>query len=296
LTVLRGGLWHVLQMGRRPPGAGRLGAEVSAEAAEHAAALAPLDRVKLLSERAAVVAELRAATQSSFSDQELLAHLRAAELHGQSPATRIMETTAWRRSSGIDKLVSSRDWRTAERELRQVLKCDYLGVDLQGRPVLVQRVGAWDLEAVEAAAEDTERFVLLNAMVCEFLIRMPRPAKAKDPRGIVVIMDMEGLGLRHLSSKLLHSFGSVCRVIRAFYPDMLSHIFVVNAPWVFTALKAAIRPLFTADTLSKVFVTAGVPPEITGLGEACLPEQLRGLRQSVFPYDEGAPPSRAPRA
>jgi len=261
-----------------------------AEANEVPPALEPLDRKALLAQHRASIEDLRREAESKLSDQDLLAHWRAATLNGQSPALRVRETDAWRRSSGIETKLSNKAWQKAERELRQVLKCDHLGLDKYGRPILVQRVGAWDVGAVEAVAEDIDRFTMLNAMVCEKLLRTSRPPSSKDPRGVVVIMDMEGLGLSHLSTKMLYAFSSVSKVIRTFYPDMLAYIFVVRAPWVFTAVKAALRPLLTAKTLSNLQITADVPQELQSLGEA-LPIELGGTRKRVFPFDESAPPS-----
>ncbi|CAK0848990.1 unnamed protein product [Prorocentrum cordatum] len=242
----------------------RLGRHLGPGHAGHATSppLALLDRRALLKANHAAVRQLRANTSSPQSDHDLLAHLRAASLNHQSPSERVLETDAWRRSSGIAAKMSDAEWRRAERDARRVLKCDFLGLDADCRPVLVQHVGRWDIiAAVEQAAEDLDRFVMLNAMICEVLLRMPRPAGAKDARGVVVIMDMEGLGTRHLSARMLHAFKAVAHVVRRFYPDLLAHMFVVNAPWAFVLLKAAIQPLFSADSLSTLHISSGTPPE-----------------------------------
>jgi len=254
--------------------------------------LAPLDRRVLLEAHHEEVAQLRSATGSTLTDHELLAHLRAAQLQGQDPVERVLATMEWRMQSGIGLKAADRSWQEAEYEFRRVLKYDFLGHDLFGRPVLVERVGAWDVQQVEAATTNLERFVLLNALVCERLVHMPRPASAVDPRGVVVILDMHGLGSGHLSSQLLRAFASVSRVVRAFYPDMLADVFVVKAPWLFSALHTAIQPLLSGRTLSGVHICASVPTSLDELGAACLPTELHGIRSHVFPYDESVSPSK----
>lgn len=251
--------------------------------------LAPLDRRALLVQNAGLIKEIRRNTSTTLGDHDLLAHVRAARLNGQSAAVRLSNTIAWRQQSEIEKKVSDLTWIRAERELRRTLKCDYTGSDVYGRPVLVMRVGAWDVSAVEATAVDTDTFVLLNAMVCEILLRLPRPSNATDPRGIVVIMDMAGMGLQHLSSSMLSPFFKVSGVVRVFYPDMLAHIFVANAPWVFTALQTAIRPIIDSDSLSVLHISASLPEEMKALGVQCLPTELGG-ELDVFPYDETREP------
>lgn len=252
--------------------------------------LEPLDRKALLVEHRNALRKLRQEAASKLSDHELLAHFRAATLNGQNPSQRVKETDAWRRSNNIDAKMTDRTWLEKERELRRVLKCGHLGQDSYGRPILVQRVGAWDIAAVEKAAEDIDQFVILNAMVCERLLRVSRPGYARDPRGIVVIMDMEGLRISHLSTKMLLAFSSVAKTLRAFYPDMLAHIFIVNAPWVFSALKAAINPLFTAKTLSDLHISSYMPAELASQKNH-LPIELGGTRQHVFPYNETVEPT-----
>jgi len=280
INTIGRGWWPALGEGRVP-----------APAVSSSSQLAPLDRQSLMAAHAGEISELRGDTGSLMSDHDLLAHFRAANLNGQQPADRVRATDAWRLDSDISKKMSNKKWVQAERELRRVLKCDYLGSDRHGRPILVQRVGAWDLEAVEAAADDSERFVMLNAMVCENLLRLPRPGSARDPRGVVVIMDMEGLSLSHLSSNMLCAFAKVARVVRSYYPDILADLFIINTPWVFTALKTAIRPLFNADSLSKMHISSALPDEITDLGVKRLPPALGGVRKNVFPYLMDAAPS-----
>lgn len=252
--------------------------------------LAPLDRKALLVEHRSTLRKLRQEAASKLSDHELLAHFRAATLNGQNPAQRVKETDAWRRAHKIDAKMCDRTWLEKERQLRRVLKCDHLGADSYGRPILVQRVGAWDIAAVEKAAENIDQFVFLNAMVCERLLRVSRPGYARDPRGIVVIMDMEGLRISHLSTQMLFAFSSVAKTLRAFYPDMLAQIFVVNAPWVFSALKTAINPLFTAKTLSDLHISSYIPAEL-GSQKNHLPIELGGTRQHIFPYNETVEPN-----
>jgi len=257
-----------------------------------ASTLLPLDRRVLLAARRKEVVQLRSATGSRLTDHELLAHLRAAELQGQDPVNRVLATMKWRRQSGVGQKAADHSWQEAEYEFRRVLKYDFLGRDLFGRPMLVERVGAWDVQQIQAAAADLDRFVLLNALVCERLVNMPRPDSAKDPRGIVVVLDMDGLGPGHLSSQLLRAFAAVARVIRAFYPDMLADVFVVRAPWLFSALHTAIQPLLSGRTLSGIHLSASVPSSLGELGKTCLPKELDGIRTHVFPYDETVSPSK----
>lgn len=70
---------------------------------------------------------------------------------------------------------------------------DYIGLDQHGRPILLERVGAWIIGTVLEASEDLEEFQILHAMCHEILRDMERPEGVKDPRGVVLIIDLDGL-------------------------------------------------------------------------------------------------------
>ena len=65
--------------------------------------------------------------------------------------------------------------------------------------MLLERVGAWIIGSVLEATEDLEEFQILHAMAYEILRQLERPNGIRDPRGIVLIMDLNGLpGCRDL--------------------------------------------------------------------------------------------------
>lgn len=120
--------------------------------------------------------------------------------------------------------------------MRRILLYDYIGLDQHGRPMLLERVGAWIIGSVLEATEDLEEFQILHAMAYEILRQIERPEGIRDPRGIVLIMDLNGLTMRHLSPRLVSVFRAVSEADETHFPDTVVHIFVVNAPWVFYAL------------------------------------------------------------
>ncbi|CAE7771244.1 sec14 [Symbiodinium microadriaticum] len=229
------------------------------------------------------------------AEQELLAFLRATNFDQQEARARLLDTTGWRAATLVKEKLHCRDWRAKELAMRSILLYDYVGADKHGRPLLIERVGAWDIQAVLDATEDLEKFTLLHAMADETLLQMKRPTTAKDPRGFVLIVDMEGLGIWHLHPRLISAFAAVSQIDEAHYPDSVAAIFVVNAPWYFTSLFTMIRPSLNEDTYTKIHFSRCVPEEMLQcLGEDCLPVELGGSRAGVFPYCLDASPSRHP--
>jgi len=264
--------------------------------------MAVLDRRALLKTHAALIQALYAAACDADGKDanmqrkhELLAHLRATDLNVGNATIRYKETLAWKQRVGLDKIMTAESWRNQERALRTVLLYDYIGLDQHGRPMLVERVGAWNVSEVINASDNLEDFTLLHAMASETLVRMERPPDAPDPRGTVLIMDMEGLGFRHLSPSLLGVFRAINQIDEKFYPDCIAHIYIVKAPFLFSALQTLISPFLNHNTASKVHVSSGVPEDLPEhLGKDRLPQQLLGLRENVFPYDLTATSSEHP--
>lgn len=255
----------------------------------------PLDRLALLEDHADAIRALCCAAGGKHDEMESLAYLRASKFDVAVAARRLQETDKWRSQTSLSIKMADREWREAERATRSILLYDYLGLDRYGRPVMVERVGAWDVSAVLLVSADSDRFTTLHTMACETLALMRRPGWARDPRGTVLIMDMRGLSRSHLSLRLLGVFRALNDVDAAFYPDSVAHIFVVNAPGIFGVLSSMVRPLLDPDTSSKFHIASGVPEELrVVVGKECLPEELGGIRRGMFPYDTRAQPSRHP--
>lgn len=255
-----------------------------------------LDRTALARSLAGELGRIRIDDGEEVPADAKLAYYRASGGDVAVAALRLRETLAWRREVDIDGAMDDPAWRERERSCRRLLKYDYLGADKHGRPVMVERVGAWNVPDVLAAAgEDPDAFLRLHCMACETLLTMDRPPDALDGRGQVVIMDCLGLAPRHLDPRLARAFGRLAGNDAAHYPDTLAHVFVVNAPYLFSALARLIAPFMDPDTYSKVHVSSGVPGELAEcVGGECLPRELGGEREGVYPYHEDGPLSEHP--
>ena len=96
-----------------------------------------------------------------------------------------------------------------------LLPKDYLGPDQHGRPILVERVGAWNVQEVLDATEDLENFSMLHAMADETLLQMDRPKSTTDPRGFM-IMCWIGTFSHHSSNELLEGNSTLNPLFQGF--------------------------------------------------------------------------------
>ncbi|TPP57166.1 Phospholipid transport protein [Fasciola gigantica] len=72
-----------------------------------------------------------------------------------------------------------------------------------------------------------------------------------------VIMDMQGLGLKHMSPSLLTIVSESVTVLESNYPEVLGTCFVVNAPPLFSRLYAFVKPLLSRETQEKIQILDG---------------------------------------
>lgn len=147
-----------------------------------------VDRVAQLSAHAELIEQLRHdCPAASTSDSHELYGFYVA-VKSENPkhtdedlllvlaSKRLQATQAWRTAINLDALMEDPAWMEAEREYRKLLLYNFLGSDQHGRPIMVERCGAWDVcKIVVAAEEDFDKFLKLHAMACETLRRHERP-------------------------------------------------------------------------------------------------------------------------
>jgi CRAL/TRIO domain len=63
-----------------------------------------------------------------------------------------------------------------------------------------------------------------------------------------------GVGLSHLSGEVKRLISTLTKYDQDNYPEMLGRICIINAPMVFKAVWALIKPLLNPRTLSKIQV------------------------------------------
>ena len=189
---------------------------------------------------------------------------------------------AWRASFGVDALVEG----PPSPELALCRKWWPVGAlagrDRDGAPVDYHRLGAADLPGLErevGRAAFLEFVAVLNEE-CFAGFRAASTDGAVHASGSV-IMDMDGLGLRHL--RAIPGALAALRLAEPNYPERLKRIFIVRAPPAFHAVYRALRPALNAGSADKVRVlddgeaydallahmpAATIPAELGGAGDA----------------------------
>ncbi|KAA0200728.1 SEC14 4 protein, partial [Fasciolopsis buskii] len=139
------------------------------------------------------------------------------------------------------------------------------GRDKLGRPLFIAPVGCLDPKSFLKCITRTE-FLQSRVYELERVMKIILPSASADAgrpiEQLSVIMDMHGLGLKHMSPSLLAIVSESVTVLESNYPEVLGTCFVINAPPLFSRLYACIKPLLSRETQEKVQVLDGNYQEV----------------------------------
>ena len=131
----------------------------------------------------------------------------------------LLRSARWRDEEAVDAMLEDRALVSFERSLREAMLYDVWN-DSSGRPLLVERVGAWDLARLTRLVDESPEQVIRAHILVNERIRVQidadvdgRASAAGGPpaladRRAVLVFDLQGLGMAHLARpSLLRLFG-----------------------------------------------------------------------------------------
>lgn len=162
----------------------------------------------------------------------------------------------WRREFGTDTILQ--DFVYEERESFLALYPQgYHKVDKLGRPIYIQHLGQINMKAMKNVTTE-DRMIRFHVQEYERALKYIFPACSKV-RGMhisqtLAIMDLKGVGLRHLSGDVKRILSEITTIDQNNYPETLGKTLIINAPTVFRAIWAIVKPMLDPRTLAKIEV------------------------------------------
>jgi len=239
----------------------------------------------------------------------------AAREHHQTAEDAIpflRSTCVWRDEMAVDSMIADESLQTFETELRQHVLLYSLCDDKLSRPLLIERVGAWDLDTIhETILESRESVLRAHVLVSERIRRRVddmaladaaavaaaaaagagAPPDVPADRRATLIFDAAGLPWAMLRFRSLHTlFGEMSRLDAAHFPNTIGTIFIINVSRVASAAWAVLSHLVATQTRLKVRIFSWSQMEAASkeLCERCgaehVPAELGGRRQDSSPY------------
>ncbi|TGZ64022.1 hypothetical protein CRM22_006567 [Opisthorchis felineus] len=197
----------------------------------------------------------------SSSRPNLIRWLRSRNWNEVEAEKMLRAHISWRREHEVDTILS---WYQMPEVIDKYFPGGICGEDKEGRPLFIAPVGRVDPKSFLKATNRLE-FLQSRIFQMEHILHVTLPeatARAgKEIDQLTVIMDMQGLGLKHLSPSWLSLVGEAVTVIESNYPEVLGACFVINAPPLFTRLYSFVKPLLSKATQEKVQVLDSNYPE-----------------------------------
>ncbi|CAH3196634.1 unnamed protein product, partial [Porites evermanni] len=172
----------------------------------------------------------------------------------------LRESMNVRKEMGLDTLLET--YKVPEVVLSKYYPGSYFGYDREGAPVFIDPVGEIDFRGLLSSVSK-EEIVKFKAYLGEYGMSLARQRAAKlgvRNEQVVMLMDMEGLGLKHLwKPGITKSF--FFQQVTAFYednfPEVMKNILVVKAPKLFPIAYSLVKPFLNEVTRNKVKIFGG---------------------------------------
>jgi hypothetical protein len=158
------------------------------------------------------------------------------------------------------------------------------------RPVHIDQIGRLNPKKLLSSVT-VEDIVLHQLYVVEYnaalLDRLSQEQGAMVR--LVSIFDLSGLGVSVLHKGMMDVIKRMLKVTQDYYPETMDQCFVINAPTVFSACWAVVKPLLAERTVKKVKILGkDYAPNLTSeLGSHCIPSLYGGTNpQSLYDTSE----------
>lgn len=161
----------------------------------------------------------------------------------------------WRQTVDADSCVEA-DPPPQRQLFEECVQSGVVGTDRHGHPVVVDRIGRIPVDRL-LTNFDVDLFIRQQTYNRECLRLYAALNSQKQQKRLyksIGVLDLKGLGIAHTDRNIFKLLKSQNACFSWYYPESVSKIIVVNAPWLFRGIWSTVKGFLHPITQSKVII------------------------------------------